>query len=600
MLLLCVVTTSAHISKPDQHVAVLQNRRARRSKDVAQSSESPSWRTFARMCRRMPGGCGGKMARQARQRLRAMQGHQRATGNKHGTRKTRATPPGCVKVLTVDLHGLLPEPIFPGLIAAYRGLMRQPMPRGMAADWMPGHWIYQTDWGKLECSTNERREPSLYWLPVSPGDLLLAAEQQAYKFNTSAAAALRHSLGLGRIPNVRRLSTMLKPPLWMQRLPVSIVMHWLTEQSEWQDPVKQRRHAIFVPNGPDAFITPGSYPRPLGSSGKPVTHLTWKSGPGFLTPFDTLSQRVLRSAMLLLTIEDRHWRNVSTRLRLVTLPVFLDPAEWIPVALHDHFINGARLFSSRGPAASLSDFLAAKDIPLAYSGSSTMNCNLGWVFCASPRLTKEKINQWDWKKPALWNSTRVRMAISRAQAISIPPFTWNSSGGIATVVHGENQDQTLRMAQLYSRAQFCVCPAGDSFQTKRLYSAVFSLCIPILVSDYFPLPFDDDVKWGSFMLRLSAPKVIADAAAALTAAIDSVRSVPGKLQRMQHAMARAVPHLLFTKTVTSNALDAAGLRMLYKLIARSEVRDQSLTANFTAPNPSPDDALRYAHEIVVQ
>ena len=126
------------------------------------------------------------------------------------------------------------------------------------------------------------------------------------------------------------------------------------------------------------------------------------------------------------------------------------------------------------------------------------------------------------------------------------------------------------------------------------------MCIPILVSDYFPLPFDDDVKWGSFMLRLSAPKVIADAAAALTAAIDSVRSVPGKLQRMQHAMARAVPHLLFTKTVTSNALDAVGLRMLYKLIARSEVRDQSLTANFTAPNPSPDDALRYAHEIVVQ
>ena len=41
----------------------------RRRKEVAQGSEFPSWRTFARLCRRMPGGCGGKMARQARQRL---------------------------------------------------------------------------------------------------------------------------------------------------------------------------------------------------------------------------------------------------------------------------------------------------------------------------------------------------------------------------------------------------------------------------------------------------------------------------------------------------------------------------------------------------
>ena len=65
-LLLCAVTTSAHIH---QHVSVLENRRAmRRSKQVAQGSEFPSRHTFAKMCRRMPGGCGGKMARQ---RLRA-------------------------------------------------------------------------------------------------------------------------------------------------------------------------------------------------------------------------------------------------------------------------------------------------------------------------------------------------------------------------------------------------------------------------------------------------------------------------------------------------------------------------------------------------
>ena len=57
LLLLCVVTTSPHISKPDQHVSVLEN-------------------TFARMCRRMPGGCGGKMARQARQRLKAARAQQ--------------------------------------------------------------------------------------------------------------------------------------------------------------------------------------------------------------------------------------------------------------------------------------------------------------------------------------------------------------------------------------------------------------------------------------------------------------------------------------------------------------------------------------------
>ena len=81
-LLLCVVTTFPHISKPDQHVSVLENRRAmRRRKEVAQGSEFPSWRTFARMCRRMPGGCGGKMARKARQRLKAVRAQQNKSVN---------------------------------------------------------------------------------------------------------------------------------------------------------------------------------------------------------------------------------------------------------------------------------------------------------------------------------------------------------------------------------------------------------------------------------------------------------------------------------------------------------------------------------------
>eukprot|EP00962_Isochrysis_galbana_P028164 scaffold8873_cov165-Isochrysis_galbana.AAC.1 len=46
----------------------------------------------------------------------------------------------------------------------------------------------------------------------------------------------------------------------------------------------------------------------------------------------------------------------------------------------------------------------------------------------------------------------------------------------------------------YSRemqnADFCLCPMGSSSWTARIYSAIASGCIPILLSDHISLPFD--------------------------------------------------------------------------------------------------------------
>ncbi|XP_020574533.1 probable arabinosyltransferase ARAD1 isoform X3 [Phalaenopsis equestris] len=52
-------------------------------------------------------------------------------------------------------------------------------------------------------------------------------------------------------------------------------------------------------------------------------------------------------------------------------------------------------------------------------------------------------------------------------------------------------------------SDFCLHPAGDTPTSCRLFDAVLSLCIPVIVSDYIELPFEGMVDYSEFAVFVS-------------------------------------------------------------------------------------------------
>ncbi|KAJ0975896.1 hypothetical protein J5N97_017861 [Dioscorea zingiberensis] len=60
------------------------------------------------------------------------------------------------------------------------------------------------------------------------------------------------------------------------------------------------------------------------------------------------------------------------------------------------------------------------------------------------------------------------------------------------IKHGAQSRESRRMAtQGMHSSKFCLHPAGDTPSACRLFDAIVSLCIPVIVSDYIELPFED-------------------------------------------------------------------------------------------------------------
>ncbi|KAK1257551.1 hypothetical protein QJS04_geneDACA017785 [Acorus gramineus] len=64
------------------------------------------------------------------------------------------------------------------------------------------------------------------------------------------------------------------------------------------------------------------------------------------------------------------------------------------------------------------------------------------------------------------------------------------------VKHGAQSRESRRMAtQGMHSSKYCLHPAGDTPSACRLFDAIVSLCIPVIVSDYIELPFEDVVDY---------------------------------------------------------------------------------------------------------
>lgn len=77
------------------------------------------------------------------------------------------------------------------------------------------------------------------------------------------------------------------------------------------------------------------------------------------------------------------------------------------------------------------------------------------------------------------------------------------------IKHGAQSRESRRMAtQGMHSSKFCLHPAGDTPSACRLFDAIVSLCVPVIVSDHIELPFEDVLDYRKFAIFVDSNTAI--------------------------------------------------------------------------------------------
>lgn len=57
-------------------------------------------------------------------------------------------------------------------------------------------------------------------------------------------------------------------------------------------------------------------------------------------------------------------------------------------------------------------------------------------------------------------------------------------------------------------SKFCLHPAGDTPSSNRLFDAIASHCVPVIVSDHIELPFEAELDYTKFSLFFSVKEAL--------------------------------------------------------------------------------------------
>ncbi|KAF5449351.1 hypothetical protein F2P56_029810 [Juglans regia] len=65
-------------------------------------------------------------------------------------------------------------------------------------------------------------------------------------------------------------------------------------------------------------------------------------------------------------------------------------------------------------------------------------------------------------------------------------------------------DENIKVSSQGMRlSKFCLHPAGDTPSSCRLFDAIVSHCVPVIVSDHIDLPFEDEIDYAQFSIFFS-------------------------------------------------------------------------------------------------
>ncbi|XP_061337715.1 probable glycosyltransferase At5g03795 [Gastrolobium bilobum] len=171
----------------------------------------------------------------------------------------------------------------------------------------------------------------------------------------------------------------------------------------------------------------------------------------------------------------------------------------------DHFMLSCHDW---GPETSFS-------VPNLYKNSIRVLCNAN----TSERFNPSK----DVSFPEINLQTGTINGIVGGPSASRRPVLAFFAGGlhgyirVVLLEHWENKDEDIQVQkylpkgvsyyEMLRKSKFCLCPSGYEVASPRVVEAIYTGCVPVLISEHYVPPFSDVLNWKSFSVEISVKDI---------------------------------------------------------------------------------------------
>ena len=499
----------------------------------------------------------------------------------------------CVYVYDPPLAELLPDDAFPNLVhklntSEYKSFSHTPTDPVLNSTARftsyrdPGYgtsFFYWLNFNGFHMSRYEPYEHAcIFWLPIQ---MAVAAEWIQHtdipKISQSQKNAImraRRNVGLDAIESswYDDSTSRCSEYVWIQSQAKDILWKWLTLQKPWQELALRRRHVFY--------------------SMRIATEL--------LVCQSDLYNELMNANMIAISHEDKGYYAKNDSVRSLIVPYFINMDDWTPVALTPDLsdvskntsLTADEYFSEKQTTFDI--FLESKSMNITAAMGHREGCHMGSHLC---KLGLYNMTRHDFK--ILSHSFKLKDESFRLlpHVVRGKAFGLFKSVGASRGYHLIDTDEVLKVKEgmvkvreSYAVSKFCLVPMGNTFARKALYSIILSICVPIIVSDALPLPFDKIIKWNKFIVWIRVVDFLQNGINLLNTAMQQILTEPGRLLEMQNHMRKIRPFILLTdyygtlpnrnmSTVPSTIEYNYMMNIISRCVELDNITDNSLFSN---------------------